>query len=314
MKYDVAIVGGGHAGCEAALACARMGARACLVTHSLDRIAAMSCNPAIGGLAKGHIVRELDALGGEMARAADATGIQFRRLNMSKGPAVRATRCQSDRDRYHSYMRAVLESQAGLGLLEGEASEVLAEGGAVRGVRLSSGEIIEAEKVVLSAGTFMRGLLHFGMEHVSGGRIGDESCEGMSASLAELGFELGRLKTGTCPRVARDSIDFSRCQRQDGDEPRPRFSYDEVANDLPQLACYITHTSEATHAAIRSGLDRSPLFSGKIKGVGPRYCPSISRRSRGVRGRGAVCGSWRTMTSFSCPRRRYPIGTPFWLS
>ena len=275
MSYDVIVIGAGHAGCEAALACARMGSKTLLLTSRLGTIAAMSCNPAIGGLGKGHIVREIDALGGEMGRAADSTGIQFRRLNMSKGPAVRATRCQSDRERYHMYMRAVIEGQAGLDLIEAEAAEIVAQNHAVSGVRTKSGDCIHAKKVILAAGTFMRGLMHFGMEHVPGGRIGDDACDEISGSLARMGFPLARLKTGTCPRLARDSIDFSKCARQEGDLPRPRFSYDDVENILPQLACHITHTTQETHGVIRAGLDRSPLFSGKIKGAGPRYCPSI---------------------------------------
>lgn len=275
MSYDVIVIGAGHAGCEAALACARMGSKTLLLTSRLGTIAAMSCNPAIGGLGKGHIVREIDALGGEMGRAADSTGIQFRRLNMSKGPAVRATRCQSDRERYHMYMRAVIEGQAGLDLIEAEAAEIVAQNHAVSGVRTKSGDCIHAGRVILAAGTFMRGLMHFGMEHVPGGRIGDDACDEIAGSLARMGFPLARLKTGTCPRLARDSIDFSKCARQEGDLPRPRFSYDDVENILPQLACHITHTTQETHGVIRAGLDRSPLFSGKIKGAGPRYCPSI---------------------------------------
>ncbi len=272
---EIIVIGGGHAGCEAALAAARLGAAALLVTGRRATIAGMSCNPAIGGLAKGHIVREIDALGGEMARAADATGIQFRRLNRSKGPAVRSTRCQSDRRRYHEYMRSVIESQPNLSVLEGEAIDLLTSGGKIRGARLASGEEIAAERVVLAAGTFLNGLLHFGMRSSEGGRIGDPASAGISAALARLGLKLGRLKTGTCPRLAADSIDFSACERQEGDLPRPRFSDDEVRNDLPQRPCFITYTTPATHDAIREGLRHSPLYSGRITGVGPRYCPSI---------------------------------------
>ncbi len=294
---DIVVIGAGHAGCEAALAAARLGVRTLIVTDRLGTIAAMSCNPAIGGLGKGHLVREIDALGGEMGRAADATGIQYRTLNRSKGPAVRATRAQIDRARYHASMRAALEAQPNIELVEGSASELLVEEGAVAGViiherrtlRLRSGQAtndepfdfaqdrrrIFAKRVILTAGTFLRGLLHFGMESVPGGRIGDPASNALSASLASLGLPLGRLKTGTCPRLAAGSIDITKCERQEGEEPRPHFSDDEVANDLPQRPCYITYTNEATHALIRANLDCSPLFSGKIGGVGPRYCPSI---------------------------------------
>lgn len=278
-KFDITVVGAGHAGIEAALAASRMGFSVCVVTGSISTIGTMSCNPAIGGLAKGHIVRELDALGGEMGRAADATGIQFRLLNMSKGPAVRATRCQSDSKRYSVYMQNVLQSATGVVVVEAVADDILAESGRAVGVaaHLGDGSIIriESRKVVLSAGTFMNGLLHFGMKHVEGGRIGDFSSKGLSQSLHYLGFEIGRMKTGTCPRLDRDTIDFSKCQRQDGDVPRPKFSYDDVANDLPQLPCHIAHTNLETHEVIKSNLSNSPLYSGKISGVGPRYCPSI---------------------------------------
>lgn len=275
MEYDVLIIGAGHAGCEAALAAARMGVRACLVTGKLDTVAQMSCNPAIGGLAKGHIVCEIDALGGEMGRAADATGIQFRRLNMSKGPAVRATRCQSDRGLYHRYMRETLEGQDSLDLVEAEVEVIIVEGESVRGVRTNSGEEIHSKRVILAGGTFMRGLLHFGMKSFDGGRVGDHACHGISESLRELGFRLGRLKTGTCPRLRNNTIDYSHCARQDGDFPRPRFSFEHVVNEHPQLACHITNTTEATHDVIRANLDRSPLYSGRICGAGPRYCPSV---------------------------------------
>lgn len=274
MKYDIIIIGAGHAGCEAALAAARMGAHVAIVTANKGTIAAMSCNPAIGGLAKGHIVREIDALGGEMGRAADATGIQFRRLNMSRGPAVRATRCQSDRRLYHLYMRSVIEAEKNITFIEDQADNFLVESNVICGILTSSGRDIPASRVIVTTGTFLNGLLHFGMESGPGGRIGDHT-SGLSKSLASLGFRLGRLKTGTCPRVARESVNFSVCERQDGDEPRPNFSDDAIENHLPQLPCYITYTTPATHAVIRANLDRSPLYSGKITGVGPRYCPSI---------------------------------------
>jgi tRNA uridine 5-carboxymethylaminomethyl modification enzyme len=275
MLHDIIVIGAGHAGCEAALASARLGVSTLIITDKLETIAAMSCNPAIGGLAKGHLVREVDALGGEIGRAADATGIQYRRLNMSKGPAVRATRCQSDRKRYHQYMRLALEAQENLGLLQDQVEDVIVENGAVVGVKTTKTGTIEASRIIIAAGTFMNGLLHFGMESVPGGRIGDPAATHLSHSLRRLGFELGRLKTGTCPRLARDSVDFSAFERQDGDTPRPHFSHDRIKNDLPQLPCFITYTNPATHAVIRANLDRSPLFSGKIEGVGPRYCPSI---------------------------------------
>lgn len=282
---DIIVIGGGHAGCEAALASARLGASVLLITGRRDTIAAMSCNPAIGGLAKGHIVREIDALGGEMGRAADATGIQYRRLNLSKGPAVRSTRCQSDRRRYHEYMRSAVEAQPNLTVLEAQVSDLITQESVrpepvegrtrVRGVRLASGEEIAASCVIVAAGTFLNGLLHFGMESRAGGRIGDHASKGISAALMRLGLKLGRLKTGTCPRLAAESIDFNACERQEGDLPRPRFSDDAVANDLPQRPCFITHTTEVTHEVIRANLCHSPLYSGRIAGVGPRYCPSI---------------------------------------
>ena len=275
LNHDIIIIGAGHAGCEAALAAARMGMRTLIITDRLETIAAMSCNPAIGGLAKGHLVREVDALGGEIGKAADATGIQYRRLNMSKGPAVRATRCQSDRKRYHQYMRGVLEARENLDLLEDQVEDIIVENGTVVEVRTTKTGGIPASKVIVAAGTFMNGLLHFGMEARAGGRIGDPAATYLSRSLRALGFKLGRLKTGTCPRLARDSIDFNAFEQQDGDTPRPRFSHDQIENDLPQLPCFITYTNPATHTVIRANLDRSPLFSGKIEGVGPRYCPSI---------------------------------------
>jgi tRNA uridine 5-carboxymethylaminomethyl modification enzyme len=262
MDYDIIVVGAGHAGCEAALAAARMGAKVLLITGKLDTIAQMSCNPAIGGLAKGHIVREIDALGGEMGRIADATGIQFRRLNMSKGPAVRSTRCQSDRALYHKRMRSALESEPNITLREDVVEDL-------------QDIISKGRKTIITTGTFLNGLLHFGMEHKDGGRIGDFASKGLSKSLKDLGFEIGRLKTGTCPRLDKNTIDFSVCQIQNGDEPPPRFSFFGKSPLLPQLPCHITHTNKQTHEAILKNLDRSPLYAGKISGIGPRYCPSI---------------------------------------
>lgn len=274
-KFEIIVIGAGHAGCEAALACARMGSDILLVTNRRSTIAAMSCNPAIGGLAKGHIVREIDALGGEMGRAADSTGIQYRRLNMSKGPAVRATRCQSDRKIYHEYMRRVVEGQRGITIIEGEVQNLKIEGKKVAGIITAGGKEFEARCVIIATGTFLGGLLHFGMKEVAGGRIGDTASYELSKSIGSIGFPIGRLKTGTCPRLFSDTIDFDVCQRQDGDNPRPRFSEDVCENILPERACFITHTNEETHKVIIKGLDRSPLYSGKIKGTGPRYCPSI---------------------------------------
>jgi len=278
-KFDIIVIGAGHAGCEAALVSARMNSNVLLITGTLDTIAAMSCNPAIGGLGKGHIVREIDALGGEMGRAADTTGIQYRRLNMSKGPAVRATRCQSDRKQYHLYMRNVLENEPNVNLLEGIAKKIIIDDGQAAGVIsiTPDGNSIEmrASRIIIATGTFLRGLLHFGMNHVEGGRINDFASNKLSQSLKDAGLELGRMKTGTCPRLKRSTVDFLLCEEQLGNEPRPRFSDDEVENNLPQLPCYITHTNKKTHEVITSNLDRSPLYGGKINGIGPRYCPSI---------------------------------------
>jgi tRNA uridine 5-carboxymethylaminomethyl modification enzyme len=274
MSFDVIVIGAGHAGIEAALAASRLGVKVLMITGSIDTIGAMSCNPAIGGLGKGHLIREIDALGGEMGRAADATGIQYRRLNMSKGPAVRATRCQSDRKRYHEYMKGVMLGARDLTCRKGIVSGIMMKGGAACGVYIG-GEPIDAGSVVVASGTFLNGLLHFGMESVAGGRIGEFASSELSTSMRKLGLEIGRLKTGTCPRVRLDTVDFSRCERQDGDVPRPRFSDDDVTNSLPNLPCHITYTNRHTHDAIKKNLNRSPLYSGRISGIGPRYCPSI---------------------------------------
>jgi tRNA uridine 5-carboxymethylaminomethyl modification enzyme len=274
-KYDVIVVGAGHAGCEAALAAARMGCRALLLTLNLDAVAQMSCNPAIGGLAKGHLVREIDALGGEMARNIDATGIQYRVLNTKKGPAVRASRAQADRDLYRARMKQVVEEQESLDLKQGQVVRLMVDGSRVAGVETRDGLLFEASTVVLTTGTFMRGLIHVGLVHYPGGRAGEPPSEGLSDHLRELGFEVGRLKTGTPPRLAAETIDFSVLEAQPGDEKPQPFSADTVSLDRPQVSCYITYTNERTHEVIRGGLDRSPLYSGIIEGVGPRYCPSI---------------------------------------
>jgi tRNA uridine 5-carboxymethylaminomethyl modification enzyme len=273
--FDVIVIGAGHAGCEAALAASRMGARTLLLTMNLDHIAFMSCNPAVGGLGKGHLVKEVDALDGEMGRNTDATGIQFRILNMKKGPAVRATRIQADKMRYALRMKKRLEEQNGLFIRQGIVERLLVEGTKVAGVETMWGERFVADTVVITTGTFLRGLIHIGMEHFEAGRMGDFPSIGLSRSLKELGFEMGRLKTGTCPRLDGRTIDFSRLEPQHSDNPPRPFSFvtERVENRL--VPCWLTYTNGKTHDAIRAGLDRSPLFTGKIKGTGVRYCPSI---------------------------------------
>jgi tRNA uridine 5-carboxymethylaminomethyl modification enzyme len=273
--YHVVVVGAGHAGCEAALAAARMGCRTLLLNLSLDAVAQMSCNPAIGGLAKGHLVKEIDALGGEMARVIDASAIQFRLLNTRKGPAVRASRAQADRRLYASRMKSAVENQQGLDLKQGVVNRLLVENNRVTGVDTREGVRFCAETVVLTTGTFMRGLIHVGLNNYAGGRAGEPSSEGLSDYLRSLGFRVGRLKTGTPARLHRGSIDFSRLEPQYGDDPPLPFSFDTAEITGRQVPCHITWTNERTHEIIRSGLDRSPLYSGVIEGVGPRYCPSI---------------------------------------
>lgn len=274
-EFDVIIVGGGHAGCEAALASARLRCRTLVLTQNPDTIGLMSCNPAIGGLAKGHLVREVDALGGEMARAADETGIQFRRLNMRKGPAVRGTRAQCDRQRYRLRMKKALEGQENLFIKQGMVTDILVHKGAAAGIRTDTGIEVTAKSVVLTTGTFLNGLIHVGMSHYPGGRAGDPPALGLSESLRGLGFEVGRLKTGTTPRLDGKTIDLSRLILQAGDDPPPFFSFSTTGAGLPQVPCWMTYTNPRTHEVIMSGLDRSPLFTGIIKGIGPRYCPSI---------------------------------------
>jgi tRNA uridine 5-carboxymethylaminomethyl modification enzyme len=272
---DVVVIGAGHAGCEAAYAAARLGARVALLTLRLDRIALMSCNPAVGGVGKGHLVREVDALGGAMAKITDATGIQFRRLNQSRGAAVRSTRAQSDSARYRQAMTDFLATVPGLELIEGEATSLVAQGGRLTGVVLASGETLLTRAVVITTGTFLNGLCHIGDEQFRGGRVGDRPATSLSAALLGLGLTLGRFKTGTTPRLAADSIAWDRLETQWGDEPRPSFAFDPVANPLPQVACHITYTTAATHELVRGSLHRSPLYRGIIVGRGPRYCPSF---------------------------------------
>ncbi len=275
QAYDVVVIGAGHAGCEAALACARLGVRVGLLTLRADRIAQMSCNPAIGGVGKGHLVREIDAMGGAMAQAADATGIQYRRLNTSRGAAVQSTRAQSDSKQYRLWMTAYIQSQPNIHIIEDEAAGLLTVHGRITGVKgLRSGEIA-AQAVVITTGTFLNGLCHMGAEQFAGGRVGDAPANHLSQALLGLGIQLGRFKTGTTPRLAADSIAWSQLEPQYGDEPRPQFSFDAVPNPLEQRPCHITYTSGETKQVIIQNLDRSPLFGGVISGQGPRYCPSV---------------------------------------
>lgn len=275
QDFDIVVIGAGHAGCEAALAASRMGFETCLFTINLDTIAQLSCNPAIGGLAKGHLVREIDALGGEMARNTDRSGIQFRMLNLSKGPAVWSLRAQADRMLYRSCMKQVLEEQPRLQIKQAMVERIQVEGSRVQGVVTSLGVLYGARAVIVTTGTFLKGLIHIGMESFPAGRAGEFPSVTLSDNLRSLGFTLGRLKTGTPPRIDAKSIDFSRLAPQFGDEPPPPFSFSTDVITNPQLPCYITYTNRKTHDIISGNLDRSPLYGGRISGIGPRYCPSI---------------------------------------
>lgn len=279
QKYHSIVVGAGHAGCEAALALSRLGLKTLLITMHIDAIARMSCNPAIGGLAKGQMVRELDALGGEMGWITDNTGLQFRMLNLSRGPAVWSPRAQCDKQAYHMLMRSSLEKQKDLDLLQSEVVKLITEKGRVTGVETKNGTKIFSSSVILTTGTFLNGLIHVGLVNYPGGRSGEPPAIGLSDSLKELGFEIKRLKTGTPPRINSQSVDFSKASIQPGDEPPIPFSHFTDINVFrktkKQLPCYLTYTNEKTHELIRGNLDRSPLYSGVIKSIGPRYCPSI---------------------------------------
>ena len=275
-SYDVIVVGGGHAGTEACLAAARMGCKTLLLTHNIDTLGQMSCNPAIGGIGKGHLVKEIDALGGLMATATDHAAIQFRTLNASKGPAVRATRAQADRILYRSYVRNYLENQKNLTIFQQPCDDLILENNKIVGVSTQMGLKFKAKSVVLTVGTFLAGQIHIGLNNYQGGRAGDPSSENLAKNLRDMPFRMDRLKTGTPPRLDARSLDFSKMEQQPGDDPRPVFSFMGSRDDHPaQVPCYITHTNTKTHDIIRDGLDRSPMYTGVIEGVGPRYCPSI---------------------------------------
>ena len=275
-RFDVIVIGGGHAGTEAALSAARMGSQTLLLTHNIETLGQMSCNPAIGGIGKSHLVKEIDALGGAMAEATDKAGIQFRVLNSRKGPAVRATRAQADRVLYKAAIRHTLESQPNLTLFQQAADDLIVENDQVTGVVTQTGIRFNARTVVLTTGTFLGGVIHIGMQHHAGGRAGDAPANALAQRLRELPFNVGRLKTGTPPRIDARSVDFSVMQEQWGDDPTPVMSFIGSRSQHPeQVCCYVTRTTEQTHDIIRSGFDRSPMFAGSIEGVGPRYCPSI---------------------------------------
>ncbi len=274
-NYDVIVVGGGHAGIEASLACARIGHPTLLITQKVEQIGYMSCNPAVGGLAKGQLVKEIDALGGEMAKATDETGIQFRRLNDTRGPAVRSSRAQVDRQEYRRRMIRTVEGQENLTIKEATVEEILTDENRIIGARTDLNETIQAKALILAPGTFLKGLIHIGLDHFPSGRMGDPPSVGLSESLKKLGFRMGRLKTGTTPRLDGHTVDFSQLTPQYGDTPPVPFSFTTEKIHVEQVPCYITYTNLATHEIIKGGLDRSPLYCGIIKGIGPRYCPSI---------------------------------------
>ena len=275
MDYEIIVVGGGHAGIEASLAAARMGKQTLLITILAEQIGAASCNPAIGGLAKGHLVKEIDALGGQMGLTTDAVGIQFRVLNESKGPAVRGSRAQIDMDRYRVYMRNLLLNTPNLEISQEIATEILSENGEVTGVKTHLNNIYNAKKVIITTGTFLNGLIHVGFNKLEAGRVGELSAKDLSSSLRELGLNLGRLKTGTCPRIDAKTINFEILEKQNGDAKPVAFSFRTKNFSPTQLPCYIAYTNETTHEIIRSNFDKAPLFTGQIEGIGPRYCPSI---------------------------------------
>ena len=275
VQRDIIVIGGGHAGCEAALAAARMGCRVLLLTIDQDKIAHMPCNPAVGGIGKGHLVKEIDALGGEIGRNTDKAGIQFRMLNTRKGPAVRATRVQCDKALYRTAMQDTLAHQPNLEIVSGTANRLLTKGGAIRGVVTDSGETVHAKAVIITSGTFLKGLIHIGMSHMPGGRGGEAPAEHLSDCMRDFGFEVGRLKTGTPPRLHRDTIDFDVMGVQPGDVPPRPFSFRTSRITNPQISCHLTYTNERTHDIISNNLDRSPMYMGVIDSTGPRYCPSI---------------------------------------